>query len=124
MPPRSPDGRDGRMDPKVVARTRRLRKNQSDVEQKLWWILRNRNFGRYKFRRQFAVGKYSADFCCYEKKLIVEIDGVQHEEAFAEDQQREQFIRKAGFRIIRFEAVDVLKNEDEVLQEIFDFLRK
>jgi very-short-patch-repair endonuclease len=55
---------------------RLLRKNQTDVEQLLWNQLRNRRLFKYKFRRQFPIEPYIADFACLELKLIIELDGV------------------------------------------------
>ncbi|MBI4383414.1 MAG: DUF559 domain-containing protein [Nitrospinae bacterium] len=57
---------------------KKLRKNSTDVERKLWRMLRSRQLENCKFRRQESVGKYIADFICYEKRLIVEVDGGQH----------------------------------------------
>ena len=57
---------------------RRLRREQTDVERKLWYALRDRRLGGWKFRRQQPVGSYIADFICFEAKLIVELDGSQH----------------------------------------------
>ena len=51
-----------------------LRKNPTPWESKLWYHLRNRNLNGVKFRRQFKIDKYVVDFCCLEKKLIIELD--------------------------------------------------
>jgi len=59
-------------------RARDLRKNQTDAEILLWRYLRNRQFSGYKFRRQQALGPYFVDFICFEKKLIIELDGGHH----------------------------------------------
>ena len=66
---------------KLRDRARELRKNQTDVEAKLWSRLRGRQVAGAKFRRQFIIGSFIADFCCYEQRLIVELDGGQHAEA-------------------------------------------
>ena len=88
----------------------------------MWWILRDRRLGGYKFRRQFPIGKYSADFCCYEKRVVVEIDGIQHENAAEADLIREEFMNAAGFRVIRFWATEIGARRDEVLERIRGFL--
>ncbi|MGO9453274.1 MAG: endonuclease domain-containing protein [Candidatus Binataceae bacterium] len=123
MPPRSTDCNDGSSSPPTIARARGLRKTESKVERKLWWIVRDRRLAGYKFRRQFPIGEYSADFCCFEKRLIVEVDGVQHENTAEEDLKREEFLRAAGFRIIRFWAKDIFRNQKRVLDQIYNFLR-
>ena len=57
---------------------RRLRRDQTDVERKLWYALRDRRHHGFKFRRQQPVGPYVVDFVCFEAKLVVELDGGQH----------------------------------------------
>jgi very-short-patch-repair endonuclease len=63
-----------------VYRARQLRRNQSDAEQKLWLYLWKRNLNNVKFRRQQPIGNFIVDFISFEKKLIIEIDGGQHNE--------------------------------------------
>ncbi|MDH5684403.1 MAG: DUF559 domain-containing protein, partial [candidate division WOR-3 bacterium] len=53
---------------------RKSRKNMTDAERKLWFRIRNNQLG-VKFRRQQPIGNYIADFICFEKKLVIEIDG-------------------------------------------------
>ena len=57
---------------------RRLRRDQTDAERKLWGSLRNRQLEGLKFRRRYVIGSYVADFCCEELRLIIELDGGQH----------------------------------------------
>src|SRR5260370_41101754 len=59
-------------------RARRLRENQTDVENKLWSQLRGRQLNGVKFRRQHPIGPFVVDFCCVERGLVVELDGGQH----------------------------------------------
>ena len=59
----------------LTNKARSLRKNQTDVEQLVWKHLRNRQLYNYKFRRQFPIEPYVADFACLELKLIIELDG-------------------------------------------------
>jgi len=83
---------------------RQLRKNQTPQEQKLWNLLRNNRFHNLKFRRQYPVGKYIADFVCKEKKIIIEIDGGQHnmENNISNDNTRTEFLETKGYKVIRF----------------------
>ena len=97
-----------------IAKT--LRKNQTDVERKLWHHLRAREFERGKFRRQQPIGRFIVDFVCFEKKIIVELDGGQHSEE--RDKQRDQCLKGQGFRILRFWDNSILENIDGVLEEI------
>ena len=80
---------------------RQMRKTPTIQERKLWRIIRNSKTG-VKFRRQFPIdNKYIADFVCLEKRLIIEIDGGQHNAPFS-DVQRTFYLEKQNFRVIRF----------------------
>jgi very-short-patch-repair endonuclease len=85
---------------------RRLRRSQSDAEYVLWSQLRAQRFLDLKFRRQHPMGPYIVDFCCVDKKLIVELDGTQHLESADYDARRPYFssardIASSGFGIMR-----------------------
>jgi primosomal protein N' (replication factor Y) len=95
-----------------------LRGISTDAESRLWRMLRNRNMLGCKFRRQFPIGDYIADFICIEKRLIVELDGGQHLERTALDELRSSFLRERGFRVLRFWNDDVLPREREVPEQI------
>ena len=95
-----------------------LRKNQTDVEQLLWKHLRNRNLFNYKFRRQFPVEPYIADFACLELKLIIELDGGQHANRINYDDKRSLFLEQRGFKVVRFWNNDVSDNTVGVLEAI------
>jgi adenine-specific DNA-methyltransferase len=101
-----------------VERARTLRRNMTDAEQSFWRRVRDRRFGGLKFRRQAPIGSYIADFLCFERKLIVELDGGQHVEKSAYDENRTHFLEKQGYQVIRFWDNDVLKNMDGVLLEL------
>ena len=101
-----------------LART--LRRNQTDLERKLWYILRGRRFHTHKFRRQQPIGPYIADFVCFERRLVIELDGSQHaapENAIA-DRARTVFLESQGFRVLRFWNVDFIQNREGVLWRI------
>ncbi len=103
---------------KLTNKARLLRKNQTDVEQLLWKHLRNRNLSNRKFRRQFPMDPYIADFACLELKLIIELDGGQHANRISYDDQRSLFLEQRGFKIIRFWNNDVIENTVSVLETI------
>jgi very-short-patch-repair endonuclease len=100
-----------------------LRTNQTDVERLLWHQLRNRGLLGEKFRRQHIISPYIVDFVCFEKKLIVELDGGQHAERQAYDESRTSFLNSQGFRAVRFWNTDVLMNMEGVLQVMSELLR-
>jgi very-short-patch-repair endonuclease len=97
---------------------RRLRLEQTDAERILWRHLRNRQMRAAKFRRQFPLGPYFADFCSPERRLIVELDGAQHFERTQEDEARTSFLNSRGYRVLRFWNNQVLESVEEVLNAI------
>jgi very-short-patch-repair endonuclease len=99
-------------------RARDLRANMTDPERKLWHRLRRRNLSGVYFRRQAPIGPYIADFVCFERKLIVEVDGGQHSVRIDYDEKRSAFLRSEGFRVLRFWNNDVMGNIDGVVAEI------
>jgi adenine-specific DNA-methyltransferase len=100
-------------------RARYLRHESTDAARKLWSRLRNRQLG-VKFRREYPVGPYVADFCCIEMGLIVEVDGGQHDqpEKRRYDETRTRWLEGAGFRVIRFRDGEVLKEMEGVIHRI------
>ncbi len=88
---------------------RALRNNMSDAEQALWHLLRCRQISGLKFRRQHRFGDYILDFVCLENKLVIEVDGGQHEQQAWYDENRTQKLQAAGFRVLRFWNNEVLK---------------
>jgi very-short-patch-repair endonuclease len=104
--------------PNHVHLARSLRRNQTDAEQLLWYKLRGRQAYNFKFRRQFPIVPYIADFCCEEAKLIIELDGGQHAETVPDDAKRTAFFERRGYKVVRFWNNDVLTNIDGVLEVI------
>ena len=101
-----------------TTKSRMLRRNQTDAERLLWSRLRNKQLLGCKFRRQFPIEPYIADFVILELKLIVELDGSQHFGRVDYDQQRTAELESGGFKVIRFWNNDVLGNTEGVLEEI------
>jgi very-short-patch-repair endonuclease len=99
---------------------RKLRREQTDVERKLWFALRDRQFHGFKFRRQQPIGPYVVDFVCFEAKLVIELDGEQHGDAAhdAYDRARTERLAADGFRVIRFWNNEMSENFDGVLEGI------
>jgi len=99
-------------------RARELREAPTDVESKLWARVRDRQITGAKFRRQHPIGPFIADFCCVEKKLVVELDGGQHADQTAADENRTEFIEEHGYKVLRFWNKEVVGNIEGVLQSI------
>ena len=98
---------------------RRLRKNPTDAEQRLWNCLRQRQFGDFKFRRQHPFENYVIDFVCLEAMLVVEVDGGQHAEQQQEDALRTSALIHAGFKVLRFWNNEVMQDIDAVKESIW-----
>jgi very-short-patch-repair endonuclease len=83
----------------------------------LWNELKAKKLGGYKFVRQMPIGPYYADFACRASRLIVEVDGSQHADS-KYDRKRDEFMRNAGYSVLRMWNVDVLKEIDAVCAAI------
>jgi very-short-patch-repair endonuclease len=105
-----------------VSLARKLRRNQTGAEAKLWSRLRNKRLGGHHFYRQQPIGPYIVDFCSRSRKLIIEVDGSQHLDQKVQDDIRTAYLESLGFRVLRFWNDDVLKDIDTVLQVILNEL--
>ena len=92
--------------------------NLTDAECLLWSRLRRRQIAGFKFRRQHQIGLYICDFASVAGKLVVELDGSQHDIQLTYDARRDHFLRSAGFRVLRFWNNDVLARTEEVVDTI------
>jgi len=103
-----------------LARARKLRKNATDAEQRMWYALRVLKPLGLHFRRQPSIGPYFPDFACHRSKLVVELDGSQHSvsEAVQYDAKRTAYLNSRGYRVLRFWNGDVLENRDGVVEMI------
>ena len=108
----------------TTEKARILRKNMTKQERILWTFLRKKNINNLKFRRQYPIGNYIVDFICNEKKLIIEIDGGQHNENknIIYDQERTKYLESKGYKVIRFWNNDIDKTIEEVYLDIFKHL--
>ena len=105
---------------------RELRSNMTSQEKKLWDLIKNRQLSGYRFLRQYVIGNYIADFVCKEKKLVIELDGGQHNEAesVVYDAERTKYIESQGYRVIRFWNNDVDNNIEGVYEVLVEYLSK
>jgi len=87
--------------PKPIAHARRLRRDQTRFERRLWSLLRQRPEG-LKFRRHHPACGFIADFACVEARLIIELDGSQHADQLAADARRTTILEAAGWQVMRF----------------------
>jgi very-short-patch-repair endonuclease len=101
---------------------RRLRNQPTGAEKRLWFFLRAGQTGSHKFRRQAALGPYVVDFICFEKRLVVELDGPQHAETTSaeHDARRTQWLAARGYRVLRFRNHEV----DEDVRLVVETIRQ
>jgi len=103
-------------EPAKVLLSQAMRRHSTPAEARLWSVLRGRQLGGWKFRRQHVVVGYVVDFYCAELRVVVEVDGPVHDELRAEDEAREADLRRAGAEVVRF-------SNDAVLYQLRDVLR-
>ena len=114
-----------------IAFARELRQRQTDAERALWTRLRSKQLEGVKFRRQQPIGPYIVDFASFGKRLIVEIDGGQHNEPsplegegrVRGDEERTRWLKERGYQVLRFWNNEVLMNMEGVLERIREALR-
>ncbi len=106
------------MSEKTLSNAKILRSHQTEAEQRLWYHLRAHRFLGLKFKRQKPIGRYIVDFVCMEHHLIIELDGGQHAEQMAYDQQRDTWLQQQGYTVLRFWNNDVMQNLEGVLEQI------
>ncbi len=105
----------------LTLRAKNLRRDMTDAERKLWYRLRAGWVG-VKFRRQQPIGAYIVDFVCFERRLIVELDGGQHADAVEKDAARTRWLESQGFTVLRFWNNDIMTNIEGCLTRIMEAL--
>jgi very-short-patch-repair endonuclease len=103
---------------KLLGNAKRLRTHQTEAETRLWYHLRAHRFMGLKFKRQKPIGRYIVDFVCVERRMIIEIDGGQHAERLVYDQHRDAWLRSRGYTVLRFWDNEVMKQLEDVLEQI------
>ena len=103
---------------------KKLRRSSTEVEKRLWNLLRAKQLAGYKFRRQEPIGAYIVDFVCYRPPLIIELDGGQHDTTAQRmhDDRRTNWLKSEGFVVVRFWNSQLIENESGVLHEILSAL--
>jgi very-short-patch-repair endonuclease len=96
-----------------------MRRDPTPAEKILWTQLRGRRFAGFKFRRQEPIGKFIADFFCFDAMLIVELDGQTHLGCEAEDARRQLWFESLGYRVLRFWNSQLYEHGEAVLRTIW-----
>ena len=115
-----------RLPENILTHARSLRGKQTDAENLLWMLLRDRRMAGFKFRRQHPVARYIVDFYCHEAKLAIELDGGGHNEELSKeyDRFRSAELESAGIHVARFWNNEVLKDCVAVLECIYRLLQE
>ncbi|TDT56814.1 very-short-patch-repair endonuclease [Enterobacter sp. AG5470] len=106
-----------------ITHARALRKALTPQERQLWRQLRSRRFACYKFRRQHPIGPWIVDFACCEARLVIELDGGQHEEQRGYDNRRTRWLEAEGWKLLRFWNNELARNEEGMMMRILDVLQ-
>ncbi|UJS17597.1 MAG: endonuclease domain-containing protein [Candidatus Jettenia sp.] len=109
---------------KLKTLSRELRKKGTLSEVLLWNILKGKRIKGYQFMRQKPIGDYIVDFFCNKLKLVIEIDGISHNEKSASDQIRQQKLESLGLSVLRFYEWDVKKDIHAVVQVIENWIEE
>jgi len=91
----------------------------TDAERRLWHRLRRKRINGHRFRRQVPLGAYVADFVCLSARLIIEVDGLQHDVDDAYEARRTEWLERDGFRIVRYGNREVLLETDRVVEDVW-----
>jgi very-short-patch-repair endonuclease len=102
------------------ALARKLRSNSTDAERKLWRHLRTLKSQGFHFRRQVPIDGFIVDFACYSARLVIELDGGQHnvDEHARADRAPDRHLESQKFKVLRFWNNDVLRNTEGVMEQV------
>jgi len=112
--------------PEALEFARMQRATTNEFARTVWQWVRNRQIHKQKFRREYPIPPYTADFCCVELKLILEVDGVDHfdESGRERDRVRDEFLNRQGYRVVRISGFDVLRDGSQVCEMIREQIAK
>ncbi|MFH1798556.1 MAG: DUF559 domain-containing protein [Candidatus Omnitrophota bacterium] len=107
--------------PNLKSKAQQLRKEMTDSERKLWSRLRGKQILDVQFYRQKPIGNYVVDFYASKVKIVVEVDGSGHmEEGQAlKDAPRDEYLKRQGLDVLRFDNLQVLRDTDSVMEVIY-----
>lgn len=102
---------------------REMRREPTVAENHLWQRIRKQQVLGFKFRRQHTIDRFIVDFYCTEARLIIEVDGIIHDDQQEADQLRTEFLESLGLRVLRFTNGEVLQQTDGVIERIAEILQ-
>ena len=109
---------------KLIVLARNLRNNMTNAEKDVWRMIKGRQILGYDFHRQKPIGNFIADFYCHQLKLVIEIDGISHEEAevIENDKRKDYYFNSIGLNILRFTDDEVFGNWGLVEKKIRKYI--
>ncbi len=110
--------------PKLKELARQLRKNATKAEATLWNSLNRKQCLGYDFHRQKPLGNYIADFFCQELMLVIEVDGVSHNQEAVQrkDKEKEAFFNNLGITVLRFQDSEIYPENRDALSAIEQYV--
>jgi len=102
--------------PNLTERAKQLRKAGNLSEVLLWLQIKNKKFKELDFDRQKIIGNYIVDFYCASKGVVIEIDGISHDDKGKYDTKRENYLVSLGLYVIRIADIDVKQNLSGVME--------
>ena len=100
-----------------------LRNDSTSAECLMWRLLKGRQCGGYKFRRQQGIGPFILDFYCPELRLGIELDGSSHDYKYEYDEGRTAFLSKQGIKVLRYRNEQVFCNPMWVVEDILRLIK-
>jgi len=102
-----------------------LRTRSTSAETELWKLLRNKQIGGRKFRRQHSINNYIVDFYSPSEQLIIELDGDPHGDftQIQKDEERDRFFEENDFKVLRFENKLVFQDPEYIIRVIIESFR-
>src|SRR4051812_44561022 len=109
--------------PQIVARAQQFRREPTDTERRFWRLVRRGALGT-RIRRQHPIGPFIADFCAVRERLVIELDGSVHlmSDGRAHDELRDEYLRDAGYRVLRLPNDLVWSAPDRCIELVLDAL--
>ena len=107
---------------KTLKRARELRKNMTEAEKRLWYLMRRHNLESKLFRRQVPIDHYIVDFACFSKRLVIEVDGQFHADQ-PSDLERDAWLRSQAWTVVRYMNRQVRFELESVCLDIEQRLR-
>lgn len=110
----------------IFQKAEMLRAGMTKAEHALWDRLANNQLNGFKFRRQHPIGPYVADFYCHKAKLVIEVDGKDHNQVEQKeyDKDRDFDMKEQGIKVLRFKNEEVLHDIEYVISTIASELKE